>query len=155
MGAEVGNRIYLTAMQHTLAVNNFLDKLSVEQGASVHTRSAYKSDILGLLHDVADIALEDITTQHIKDHIASLEWLNVNSVRRMISSLRHFFRFLVQEKVIQHSPMHTIELPKQRSALPKILTEEEVMRLLDYTGSVTAPWGLRCLGNSIVCIGEC
>src|SRR5699024_9596763 len=53
------------------------------------------------------------------------------SISRRISCIRGFYKFLLIEKVISNNPMATIELPKTKKALPKVLSVEEVDKLLD------------------------
>jgi integrase/recombinase XerD len=55
----------------------------------------------------------------------------VTSVRRSLSALRTFFRFLIRERVVETNPARDLENPRTWSRLPSFLLIEEVRRLLD------------------------
>ncbi len=143
MGCELGARVCVKAMEHAEALSAFLDFLYIERNASKHTVSAYQSDVQLFLRDCSALNLKDIRRKSVEDFLQSLDWMNPNSVRRVVSSLRHFFRFLRQEKVVAITPMEGILLPKKRFALPKILSEKEVESLLQHAYAQTSPQALK------------
>ena len=53
-----------------------------------------------------------------------------SSILRSVSSLRKFFQYLAQEKIIEKDPMLLIDTPKKKQHLPQVLTKEEVEKLL-------------------------
>jgi integrase/recombinase XerD len=57
-------------------------------------------------------------------------------------TLRGFYRFLVQEKVLDNNPAQLVDLPKIGRKLPHVLKLEEVIRLLD-SPDPSKPLGLR------------
>jgi len=59
------------------------------------------------------------------------EGINEKSIAHSITVLRGFYKFLLIEKKINKNPMETIEMPKIPKTLPKVLSFEEVERLLD------------------------
>jgi tyrosine recombinase XerC len=64
------------------------------------------------------------------------------SVSRKMASLRSFFRFLVNEKVLEHNPAELIGMPAMGRKLPDVLYEGEMNALFDAP-DMTAPAGLR------------
>ena len=84
------------------------------------------------------------------DHIAILTWLNNlreqgksnNSVIRMVTSLRKFFGYLLQEGLILHNPMTDVRPPKKAEHLPSVLTVAEIDALLAVP-TETTPLGVR------------
>ncbi|MBQ9011887.1 MAG: tyrosine recombinase, partial [Bacilli bacterium] len=56
---------------------------------------------------------------------------SARTVSRSISTLKSFYKFLLIEKYININPMSNITAPKISKALPKVLSEEEVEKLLD------------------------
>ena len=79
-----------------------------------------------------------------------LAWLNQlrqegksnSSVIHMVTSLRKFFGYLTQEKIVAHNPMSDVRPPKKAEHLPAVLTLEEIDKLLQVAGEDT-PLGIR------------
>ena len=65
--------------------------------------------------------------------LVSEEGLEPASVRRKLSAVRSFFKFLVREGVVPENPFASLRGPKLRRGLPKILTATEAADLLDKT----------------------
>ena len=65
-----------------------------------------------------------------------------NTIIRMVSSLRRFHQYLRQERYTNQDPMQHIDTPKKGQTLPKILSMDEVEKLIQ-TPDVTTPLGLR------------
>jgi integrase/recombinase XerD len=68
--------------------------------------------------------------------------LSRQTMARIVSSLRAFFRFLVAEGIRSDDPSSVVETPKAEKALPRVLAPEEVDRFLDSI-DVGKPQGLR------------
>lgn len=125
----------------------FLNYLQVEKGLSANTLESYSRDIsryldfLGKNH-IFDIA--DADTAMILKHLIALrdERLSARSRARHLVALRGFYRFLLQEKVLDHDPSRLIDLPKTGLKLPDALSFEEIETLL-RTPDVTKPAGIR------------
>ncbi len=69
----------------------------------------------------------------VRKYLAQLKERNLSArtVGRKLSSLRSFFRFLIKEGYIKVNPVDAITSPKQEKTLPKFLTEEDVVRLIE------------------------
>lgn len=116
-------------------IEQFLDMMAAERGASAHTMAAYRRDLLDLmafLHQKKSSFL-DADTEHLRAYLADLttRHLATSSAARKLSSLRQFFRFLYGEGVRTHDPSGRLKSPKQTRPLPKVLSVEDVSRLLD------------------------
>ena len=111
-------------------LNLFLNQLKVEKGLSKNTLESYTRD-LKRFHFFLKQAKP--TRDKIIQYLAHLydQGLSAKSVCRHLTSLRQFFKFLVQEETIAENPTSEIEMPKTRKKLPQVLTEEEVKQLLD------------------------
>lgn len=57
--------------------------------------------------------------------------LDGRSVARKLSALRHFYRYLLLDKLIDHDPTLNIETPRQWKVLPKALSREESTNLIE------------------------
>lgn len=57
---------------------------------------------------------------------------SVNSVCRIISALRHFYKFLLAEKIISENPMVNVISPKNKRKIPIVANENTVSQLIDF-----------------------
>lgn len=116
-------------------VERFVDFLQLEQGVSPLTVEAYLRDIERL---VAFISLKsakaptDITSRVLRDFIYHLKDLGLApaSIRRNVSAVRTYFRFLLGDGHVVRDPSERLETPKRWRTLPDVLTVDEVGRLL-------------------------
>ena len=114
--------------------NLFLDMLAAEQGAGENTLQAYRGDLDDLSGFLArtKATFFSATTQTLRDYLADLEarGFKSSSVARKISSMRHLFRFLLNERLRSDDPAAILSGPKRGRSLPKVLTIADVDRLL-------------------------
>ncbi|MEW6766491.1 MAG: site-specific tyrosine recombinase XerD [Pseudomonadota bacterium] len=112
----------------------FLDMLAAEQGAGDNTLQAYRSDLEHLSEFLArgKATFHSATTQTLREYLAELEshGFKSSSVARKISSIRHLFRFMLNERIRDDDPAAILSGPKRGRSLPKVLSIEDVDRLL-------------------------
>jgi integrase/recombinase XerD len=125
----------------------YLNYLLVEKGLAQKTIESYSSDILRFLNFLKKNGMADIRgcdTQHILQYLIHLrqQGLATSSRARHLVSLRGFFQFLRQEKLIDQNPAKLVDLPKKSLKLPDVLTAREVKHLLD-TPDLKTPRGIR------------
>lgn len=112
-------------------IEEFIDYLRFEKKYSENTISSYKRDLnktnTYIKKDFAKLNKKDI--QNYIQKISKSE--NASSVSRCISTLKSFYRFLELNKYTSLNPLTTITNPKTVKKLPKILSEEEIEKLLD------------------------
>ena len=114
----------------------FINYLQIDKKYSENTIMSYESDLKDYQKFMTDFLKKDIYHIEKKDIKLYLKYLkdqnkSPKSISRRISCIRGFYKFLLIEKVISNNPMATIELPKIKKALPKVLSVEEVDKLLD------------------------
>ncbi|MEP9351045.1 site-specific tyrosine recombinase XerD [Xanthobacter sp. KR7-225] len=120
----------------------FLDMQAVERGASANTLQAYRRD----LEDFAAFltatggGLADAGTAQIRAYLADLSarGFATTTVARRLSAVRQFYRFLFAEGHRGDDPAAVLEGPKRGRALPKVLTVEEVTRLIETAHRLAA-----------------
>ena len=116
-------------------LESFLDMMSAERGASANTIAAYRRDILDFAADCARAgqSLESATRERVRAHLAGLSAaaLKPSSQARKLSALRRFYAFLYSEGVRKDDPCGAVEAPRLSRPLPKILTAEEALRLIE------------------------
>ena len=120
-------------MNISKCIDEFLKYLLIDKGYSNNTISSYKIDLNKFKDFNNDCLINNINIDNIKKYIKNLnnENLNEKSISRNISSLKSFFKFLIINKYISNNPTDGVYMPKVKKGLPKILTEDEVTKLLD------------------------
>ncbi len=113
----------------------FLDMLAAERGAAANTLAAYRRDLdryLAFLTD-NDIRLKDAGPKDVRNFVVSLEieGLKASSAARHLSAVRQFHKFLYTEGYASQDPSAAVDAPKTRQAVPKVLSVDDVSRMLD------------------------
>jgi integrase/recombinase XerD len=121
-------------------VSGFLDYLKIEKGLAPLTVAAYTTDIAqfaGFLEKHRRTLL-NAQRDHVRGFIRQLFGNSVDgrSVGRKLSALRHLYRYLLLDKLIEHDPTLNIDSPKQWKVLPKALARDEMEAMLRRPATV-------------------
>ncbi len=116
-------------------IEPFEDYLALELGSSRHTVESYARDLRRLAaYCVSNGAGEpgSVTPQVLRDFIYHLTDLGLapSSIKRQISSVRTYYKFLLGEGYVAADPTDQLETPKTWRKLPEVLSVAEVERLL-------------------------
>jgi len=111
------------------SLDSFRDYLKVEKGLAPLTLQAYQRDLnqfAEFLHD-RKRPLNDARRQDVRDFIDDLfnHQVDGRTVARKLSTLRHFYKFLLLDRHITHDPTLNIDTPKQWKVLPKSLASRK------------------------------
>lgn len=114
---------------------DYLHYLKVERGLSENTINSYGIDLklfLEYLRENEIPSFKQVNKEVIVNYMQAEKNNNKanSSILRSVSSLRKFFQYLAQEKIIEKDPMLLIDTPKKKQHLPQVLTKEEVEKLL-------------------------
>ena len=115
----------------------FLRFLEHEKRYSVHTLKSYSTDLEQFIQFLSSEfqvnTVENINFQFVRSWIARLLSNNIStrSVNRKITTLKTYFRFLLQENIIKQSPMQKIISPKTSKRLPVFVEEIKMNELLN------------------------
>ncbi len=128
-------------------LNSYLDHLLIEKGAADNTLEAYGRDLKRYVSFLEQKGLKDARSVIPKTVIEFLvqikqEGLSANSMNRLLAALRGFYKFLLQEKAVEESPLANIELAKVWMRLPDTVSREEMNLILSQPGDQT-PANLR------------
>ena len=128
-------------------VDQYLNYLLVEKGLSKRTLESYSRDLsryLAFLLANRVKHVSDSDTSLVLKHLIALResGLGTRSRARHLVSIRGFYRFLVQENIVERDPTRRVELPKVSLKLPDVLSVKEVQLLLDAPDPKT-PLGAR------------
>ncbi len=116
-------------------IDSYLDHLRVERALAKNTLEAYARDLGEIAQHVEDEAAADV--RRIDPDVVlgfviagSKRGKSARSSARTLSALRGFFRFLVRERAIETDPTELVERPKLSRKLPRVLSYEDVERIL-------------------------
>lgn len=115
------------------SISEYLTYLEVERGLSQNTILAYENDILGFFDYFKNIEdPNEIKRIHFSEYTAHLaeSGLLSSSVTRKIASIKGFFRYLSANKEIKSNPSLSLSSPKIPKRLPKVISYEEIEKLL-------------------------
>jgi len=120
-------------------IDRFATYLDVERNASVHTRSAYRSDLEDFCRFLASTynltsatGIEKIDRNTLRRYLAQIHQThNKATINRKLSALRTFFLYLVREGIIAVSPAATLSAPRIDRYLPSVLTIDETSALME------------------------
>mgnify|MGYP000954886547 CR=1 FL=1 len=128
-------------------LNRYHRYLLIEKGASGNTLEAYGRDLKRYLTFLEQKEISDarsVAPQTVVDFLVQIksEGLSANSMNRALAALRGFYNYLLQERVLEESPLTHIELAKVWMRLPDTVSREEMNRILSGPDNST-PSGLR------------
>jgi integrase/recombinase XerD len=132
-----------------LLLERFFEMLMAERQSAANTIDAYRRD----LNDFAgflgrrDRSLADADAALVRAYLQRLDQVGMapRTAARRLSALRQFYKFLIGEGLRADDPLGTVDAPRQPKALPKLLSEEEVARLLSAARALPGDDGLRAL----------
>jgi integrase/recombinase XerD len=127
----------------TPLILDFLAYLELERGLSRNTLEAYRSDLFQLGEFLNRRELPATRASH-GDLAAFLSELQVapSTLARKVACLRSFYHHLRREGTIEHDPTADLRGPRKPQRLPRVLTREQVARLLEQPRG-TEPLALR------------
>ena len=123
----------------------FLLYLRIEKNLSQNSIEAYENDLKRFLNFIFyDNKKFILDSSYIQNYISQLIDLNleISTLQRNLSSLRSFFSYLVDEKIISFNPAELIDIPKRKRSLPEVLTQEEI-NILFTNINTNNPIGIR------------
>lgn len=121
----------------------FLEYLTVELGLSANTRQAYERDLrlfcktLGFKNSDA---LVNVSREQITGYMTQLKekGLAAATIARKLAAIKAFYRFMTAEGYMDANPAEVVEAGTKGIKLPRVLSEDEVMRLLNQPDITTA-----------------
>jgi integrase/recombinase XerD len=129
---------------------SFLRVIEVEKGLAPNSLLSYKRDLVKYHLFIQNRQrLDDITKVTQRNLRAYVRYLNAenisaNSIKRALSCIRTYHKFLVSEEEMDHNPALQIDTPRVPRKLPSVLTVEEIERILDFIPK-KAPMAMRDL----------
>lgn len=125
-------------------IEDFESYLLLEKKYSKNTIASYQNDLSKFKEYFIKEkkSLKSLDNNDLKAYVQSInKSMSAKSVSRNISTLKSFYKFLMIEKYVNKSPLTNVVNPKVKKELPKVLSEEEVIKLLDF--QITDNYGYR------------
>lgn len=121
----------------------FLEYLTVELGLSANTRQAYERDLrlfcktLGFKNSDS---LVNVSREQITGYMTQLKekGLAAATIARKLAAIKAFYRFMTAEGYMDANPAEVVEAGTKGIKLPRVLSEDEVVRLLNQPDITTA-----------------
>ena len=115
---------------------NFKNYLKLERGLSDNSIKSYDYDLIQFKKFLIGNKITDTPLNCKPETIKNYLYKGFSdkksiSQARSISAIKSFFNYLIFEGYIKDSPISNIESPKQEKKLPKVLTEEEIKKLIN------------------------
>jgi integrase/recombinase XerD len=123
-------------MNWNSALNGFKGYLRLEKSLSENTLEAYCHDIALLQSFLEEkgyaIPPEKLELKNLQEFLAWVKDMSIGprSQSRIISGIRTFYKYLLQEDEIKQSPAELLELPRMPDRLPEVLSMEEIDKLI-------------------------
>nr|WP_186725876.1 site-specific tyrosine recombinase XerD [Rummeliibacillus sp. SL167] len=130
------------------AIEEYIHFLRVERQLSENTLQSYERDIKDYTQNIFETqqleTFDQVERFHILQHLQTLKnkGISARTISRHISSIRSFHQFLLREKRCNNDPTVHIDMPKIEQKLPKVLSIEEIDRLI-ATPNISKPQGVR------------
>ena len=120
-----------------------MEYLTVELGLSANTRQAYERDLrlfcktLGFKNSDA---LVNVSREQITGYMTQLKekGLVAATIARKLAAIKAFYRFMTAEGYMDANPAEVVEAGTKGIKLPRVLSEDEVVRLLNQPDITTA-----------------
>jgi len=128
-------------------IEAFLTYLTTEKDCSENTTSAYRNDLTQFVDAISgrvDAWQEvdhPVLTAYV-DHLQEQKYAS-STVARKVAAVKSFFHYMLDTGRLQDDPTATLDSPRVQKRLPKILSSEEVDRLLNRPVQMTDPKALR------------
>ena len=124
-------------------IKDYRNYLRIERRMSPNTVASYCHDVEGFL-EFCHVEPRAVTSADIQRYLGKVteEGLSKRSTARLLSSLRSFFSWCVEEGEVKENPCDRVEAPKLGKYLPAVLSVEEVTAILESVDE-KAPFGKR------------
>jgi len=119
-------------------IEEFINHLRFTKRYSKHTLIAYENDLNQFFKYLTDYFGKepDVKTIH---HRLIRRWIvhnteqniSARSINRKISTLQSFYKFLIQESIVENNPVEKVLTPKTKKRLPFFVQEEKMNHLID------------------------
>jgi integrase/recombinase XerD len=143
----------------TPRIETFLEMMAAERAAARNTLSAYGRDLADAHAFVRARGrpLEQASMEDIEAYFADLgaRGMSAATSARRRAAVRQFFRFALEEQWRQDDPSRRVDAPKKPQSLPKLVSREEIERLIAAAEALEPPEAARlaCMIETLYAAG--
>ena len=125
-------------------VEGYIEYLFANKNLSKNTILSYKDDLKKFISFIEQNDLKKLENNIIQNYVKFLSKnFSPKSHSRKLSSLKAFFNYLLDLKLVNKNPIAEIDFPKITKTIPKFLSEKEIFTLLERTYNDSSFKGLR------------
>jgi len=125
-------------------VEKYLEFLTAKKNLAQNTCISYKSDLDSFIKYFGDKSIVELGNNEINSYIKFLsKRFSPKTHLRKLSSIKSFFNFLIDRKVLSSNILEDYEFPKLDKKLPKVLSERQIEKLINKTYDDKSHNGMR------------
>ncbi|MAT33503.1 MAG: tyrosine recombinase [Rickettsiales bacterium] len=125
-------------------VEGYIEYLFANKNLSKNTILSYKDDLKKFISFIEQNDLKKLENNIIQNYVKFLSKnFSPKSHSRKLSSLKAFFNYLFDLKLVNKNPIADVDFPKITKTIPKLLSEKEIFTLLERTYNDSSFKGLR------------
>ena len=131
-------------MQVNYLIEKYLENILTKKNVSKNTFASYKNDLQQFQRFFNLNEIENLDEYKIKNYVNFLaKNYSTASHCRKLSSLKNFFIFLEEKKLIKYNFFDSTEFPKFKRTVPKILSEEQIKKIINLSYNDSTDKGIR------------
>lgn len=124
-------------------IEEFIKYLHCSKNTSDNTEMSYRRDLKKLNHFLQEKqidAVELVTKEHLNEYILYLnnQDFKAATISRNIASIKAFWHYLMNEGIVKENVAEDLKAPKIEKKMPAVLTNKEVVKLLEQPGSASS-----------------
>lgn len=129
-------------MKFEQALAVFLEHLLLSEGLSANTQAAYRTDLSQFARYLGGLdnqAWQQVSREDLQGFLRHLQELKRSdrSIARMVSSLKRWYSFSIDQAWLSVNPCDLLKTPKILAAIPSVLSESQIMDLLNAPDTTT------------------
>ncbi|MCL2265066.1 MAG: tyrosine recombinase [Treponema sp.] len=134
-------------MEKKALLNRYCSRLVVIERLSVLTKECYRFEIKRYLDYLEEEEMDlseadsDFITLYLKMR-RNADNIDSRTAAKAISALRSFYRFAIDERLVNNNPADLLESPKRRAHLPEVMDKETIEDILEMI-DISKPQGFR------------
>ena len=131
-------------MQINYLIEKYLENILTKKNLSENTFISYKNDLIQFQKFLNLNKIENVDEDKIRNYVDFLaKNYTTTSHCRKLSSLKNFFNFLDEKNLIKQNFFETIEFPRFKRTIPKILSEEQIKKIINLSHKDSSEKGVR------------
>jgi integrase/recombinase XerD len=123
-------------------ISRFLEMMAAERGAAKNSIAAYRRDLedYHTFLSARGLDAKSAISDDVRAYLVDLDHRGManSSTARKLSAVKQFHLFLQGEGLADQNPALIVEGPKKQAALPKLLNDDDVKRLLNAASDAVA-----------------